>query len=497
MLFTDDLLLAYKRCSRRAFLNVCGDRNLQDSERDFVVKLRQENQHQVAALLAARSFQEPTAAPRQWRERALQTCQLMQAGAECIHRGVLVQTLGLGTLLPGCAGEVTLVATPTLLLKQPGDSIFGPWRYEPANVKLGRRPKPEYKVVAAYHARLLGGVQDSDPQTVRLFLRQQPQPYCVNLETWLPRMEEALRACLQMLVDAREPEVFISRQRCGLCRWHSHCYAIAKRTRHLSLLPGITPSRYAVLRELNIETVEAVALAPAYLLSEHFGRGTALQLVQQAQATVRQTALLRSSLPVSQIVEVMPPRAPVELYFDIEAEPDRELDYLLGVLVVDRGRSREDFVPLLAETPAEEARVWQDFLALAREHPTAPIFHYSEYEVEAVSKLAQRYGTPPGQLDVLLARFVDLHYQVTAAATLPVESYSLKALAQWLGFAWRDPEASGEQSVWWYHRWLETGDRALLEAIVRYNEDDCRATWHLKDWLVDFLSQQQLLAANG
>ncbi len=496
MLFTDDLLLAYKRCSRRAFLNVCGDRNLQDPERDFVVKLRHENQQQVATLLAGRPFQEPTAAPRHWQERALETCQLMQAGVDCIHRGVLAQTLSLGTFLPGRAGEVTLVATPTLLLKQPGDSIFGPWRYEPANVKLGRRPKPEYKIVAAYHARLLSWVQDSDLQTVRLFLRQQPRPYCINLETWLPRMEEALQSCLQMLAEDREPEVFISRQRCGLCRWYSHCYAIAKRDRHLSLLPGITPARYAVLQELNIETVEAVALAPAYLLGEHFGRSVALQLVQQAQATVHQTALLRGSLQASQIAEVTPPEAPVEFYFDIEAEPDRALDYLLGVLAVDRARGREEFIALLAETPEEEARVWQEFLTLVCQHPTAPIFHYSEYEVEAVSKLAQRYHTPPSQLEALLDRFVDLHYQVTTVATLPVESYSLKALAQWLGFAWRDPTASGEQSVWWYHRWLETGNRDLLEAIVRYNEDDCRATWHLKEWLVEFLEGQPL-AANG
>ena len=32
----------------------------------------------------------------------------------------------------------------------------------------------------------------------------------------------------------------------------------------------------------------------------------------------------------------------------------------------------------------------------------------------------------------------------------------------------------------------ETGDRSYLEAILRYNEDDCRATYHIKDWLVQF-----------
>jgi len=33
--------------------------------------------------------------------------------------------------------------------------------------------------------------------------------------------------------------------------------------------------------------------------------------------------------------------APVELYFDIEAQSDLNLDYLLGVLVVDRQAKRK------------------------------------------------------------------------------------------------------------------------------------------------------------
>jgi uncharacterized protein len=38
-----------------------------------------------------------------------------------------------------------------------------------------------------------------------------------------------------------------------------------------------------------------------------------------------------------------------------------------------------------------------------------------------------------------------------------------------------------------YDKWLKTGDRSLLDLIQRYNEDDCRATHHLKKWLVSFL----------
>lgn len=74
------------------------------------------------------------------------------------------------------------------------------------------------------------------------------------------------------------------------------------------------------------------------------------------------------------------------------------------------------------------------------------------------------------------------------SVVFPVESYSLKSLANWIGFNWRETESSGDLSVCWYDNWLATGDRAWLELILRYNEDDCLATYHLKDWLVNFLA---------
>ena len=39
------------------------------------------------------------------------------------------------------------------------------------------------------------------------------------------------------------------------------------------------------------------------------------------------------------------------------------------------------------------------------------------------------------------------------------------------------------EAVRWYDQWLKTGDRALLDRVLRYNEDDVRATLLLRDWL--------------
>ena len=98
------------------------------------------------------------------------------------------------------------------------------------------------------------------------------------------------------------------------------------------------------------------------------------------------------------------------------------------------------------------------------------------------------YHTPDYLWKPVLNRFIDLHAKMIETVTLPVESYALKPVAKWLGFEWRDPTANGAQSVCWYEQWLKTGDRSLLDAIVKYNEDDCRATFHIKEWLTEFLN---------
>jgi uncharacterized protein len=490
MLLTDELLLNYKRCQRRTFLDVCGDPSDREQDKDFLLKLRRENRTHIDRVLAKlkRNYHQVITFERDWQTKAEETEHLMQQGVDCIYEGVLAFEVSRQNLVSDkelAFDKITTIGNPHLLLKKPGNSKYGDWSYVPISVKLGRRPKPEYKLIAAFHAQLLACIQETSPATSQIILRDY-QTYTVNLNQWIPKTKEIIVDCLQVLHQSEEPEVFISRQRCNLCHWYDYCYQNAKVKQHLSLVPGITPNRYEYLQTKGIITLESLAAASADDLGEIFGFEIASGLTQQAQSLLQDRAMLKWNYDSN--VKSIIPDTNIELYFDIEAEPERNLDYLLGVLVVDRLNDRETFHAFLAEKPEDEGKVWQDFLNLVTHYDRAPIFHYSEYEVETMQRLAWLYDTPSDQLETILSRCVDVHWLVTNSVTLPVESYSLKALANWLGFSWRDRGVSGEQSVCWYDRWLETGDRDLLEAILRYNEDDCRATLHLKEWFVKFLS---------
>jgi uncharacterized protein len=483
MLITDDLLLYYKRCQRRVFLDVYSDPAERDPEQDFLLKLRQDSWAYRQAIFDASPHQSPKYPRGDWEAGAQATLKLMQQGVEQISQGVLLRQTTQG---------ITLLSRPDLLVKQPGSSHLGDWLYVPTLIKLGKRPKPEYQIVAAFTAHLLEDVQGVLPNTAQLILRRQ-DAYSVSLERWVPLMQEVVSDCTETLLQQQEPEVFISRQKCSLCHWYSSCYGIAKAKQHISLLPGVTPSRYRDLQVLGVTTIESLAQSTISLLEPVVGNEVALDLVQQAQSNVQNRAILRQrdgeETQTTQLfthTETLP-TASVELYFDIEAEPELNLDYLLGVLVIDYRSDTETFYPLFAKYPSDEALIWEQFLDLVSLYPDAPIFHFSDYEVETIKRLAKLYQTPQPQLQRLLSQFVDVHWYVMNTATLPVESYSLKHLARWIGFEWRDAGITGSQCVCLYNQWLETSDRSVLDVILRYNEDDCRATYYLKNWLVNFM----------
>lgn len=501
MLLNAELLLQYQRCKRKAFLDTNGDLSQREPAGDLLLKLQQEKFAHQKAVLAQYDYHRPDYPKGDWETGAKATLELMQQGVECIFKGVILTPYDL---------DITLLSRPSLLLKQPGKSTFGDWQYIPANIHLGKRPKLEYQIVAAYNAEMLAIVQAAEPTEALLILRRK-DAYKVNLDKWIAQMHESVAECIETLRSSQAPEVFISRQKCNLCGWFKQCYAEAKSQQHLSLLPGISPNRYSELQALNLVSLEPLAKTNPNTLDTlpGFEGGMAQQIVLQAQSVVQDSPILlpfgnayevqQTLVPTSQTTlkelfkgKYYPPNidtfvAPIELYFDIEAQPDLNLDYLLGVLVVDRQTNTEKYYAFLAESQAEEGAIWQQFLDLVEQYPQAPIFHFCPYEVDTVKRLAQLYGTPKAQLIPLLERFIDVYEEVTQLVVLPTESYALKTVARWLGFQWRNPEASGSQSIFWYDRWLETGERALLDAIVEYNEDDCLATRHLKDWLVAFV----------
>ncbi|NJK61493.1 MAG: TM0106 family RecB-like putative nuclease [Synechococcaceae cyanobacterium SM2_3_1] len=486
MLITVEDLMAFHRCRRLPYLERHGPQTEKLDANDLILQLRwereqlrQQIQQGLPGIVLERQVSSrPPLSLTEISDLEAATQAQMALAEEHIYRGQLR-----GQILE--EETVAVVVKPDLLLRQTW--IDGSTYYIPVEIRTGKRLKSEYELALALQALVLGTHQPISPSWGYVVLRDGRWQE-VQLRKRFAQVLNLLQDFLEVVADAVMPQVYMARSRCGLCHWREFCRQQAAHTDPLTLLPGVTGSRHPILQTAGIHSIEALAAtAPEDLQAvPGLGAKVALQLVRQAQATVEQRAIWLDRINLHPL-----PAAGVELFFDIEADPQHDVSYLLGVLVVDQQQRTSRYQACMATDPAEEALNWFQFLDLVDSYPDAPIFHFHAFEIHTCRKLAERHRSGLRRLKQLLSRFVDLHEFITRHLVLPIESYSLKHIARWMGFEWRQSNASGAQSIYWYSQWLQTGDPSFLELLTTYNEDDCQATLHLKQWLATQLQQQR------
>lgn len=270
---------------------------------------------------------------------------------------------------------------------------------------------------------------------------------------------------------------------CKQCVWRSACLKRLKKARDLTLLPELGRAKRDAL-QAQFPTLEDLAAAEV----ERFCVGRKTAFAGIGPSTLRKfkarAALAVAKNPQPYLTRpVAWPTAEVELFFDIETDPMRDLCYLHGFVIRERGNSAgERFTGLYAESATAEAEqaVFAEAMRLFRAYPAAVVVHYSKYERTEYRKLAQKY---PGvataeEVEALFARprALDLYLDVVKSGSeWPTTDFSVKSLAKFCGFAWRDADPSGASSIEWFDQWAKTGDPALKARLLEYNEDDCRA----------------------
>lgn len=177
------------------------------------------------------------------------------------------------------------------------------------------------------------------------------------------------------------------------------------------------------------------------------------------------------------------PERTKEIYFDIEDDPTRGLTYLFGLLVKD-GAAKERFQHFVARRPEEEEGVVRQFWDWLAGQPDAAIYVYSPKEHTSLKHLMERYSLDPGVFTQYEANEYDLYHDlIVKFSDWPTYSYGIKQIAKLIGFAWRDPDPSGANSIAWYNEYLANpANEAALQRILDYNEDDCRAMVAVKQY---------------
>lgn len=429
--------------------------------------------------------------PEGYRRRHEETLAAMAEGPDVIYQGTLYDGEWLGLV--------------DFLIRVERASGLGGWSYEVVDAKLAREAKAAAVLQMCVYSELLARAQGLEPERIHLYLGG-PSP---RLESFrlahFAAYYRALRGRFKAHLASPPAELPVAPdpvEHCQVCDWKGRCTAERLEADHLSLVAGIARDHRRALEAVGVTTLEGLANLPLEPPPEGL-RTTGFQRIRE-QARVqlegrRRDAPYHETLPPDTAgdgqglgLAALPEPHAHDLFFDIEGADfafDHGLEYLFGV-----SDEADGYEAAWALNPHEEKAVLGGFLARTlahvQAHPGAHVYHFGHYEPSALKRLVGRYGVGAEELDTMLRGgvFVDLHRVVKQGVRASVESYSLKALEPFHGFA-RDVdlgEANPARARLEYALAAGLTDDEALEdrpVVERYNRDDCVSTRALRDWL--------------
>ncbi len=472
------------RLDRALALGEIGPPPERDEERELVARKGDEHEaHWLQRLREDGREVVEIADARGWDERlaaAQVTRDAMAAGAEVIYQGVLVD------------GQWNGVAD--FLVRVPGETALGSFGYEPYDTKLARRVRPSHLVQLGLYAEAVASVQGVLPERVHVILGTDAvETFAVSeFAAYLRRLKE--RFLPLALAEVRP--VYPDRvAHCRRCEWLERCDAQRAADDHLSLVAGMRRNQIARLRGVGVTTLAELGRLPPATEVPRMHPDTVARLAGQArmQAEGRATGVHRYELlpprPGSGLT-LLPSPSPGDLFFDMEGDPfaDGGLEYLFGVAFGEDGAI--GYRAFWAHSRDEERRAFEKFVdfvgARRAEDPGLHVYHYAPYEETALKRLAAEHGTREDAVDDLLREgvLVDLYAVVRGTLRHSLDRYGLKAVETFY-LDGRDAEVTDAGgSIVAYERFLQEGDRTLLDAIEEYNREDCVSTLALRDWLL-------------
>lgn len=469
------------QCPHRFALDIHGDQSKRDDPNAFVQLLWEQgidHETQIVNTLGI-SVSMKDVLPN---ERELATLDAMKRREPLIYGGRIV------------SGD--LIGEPDLLELRND-------RYIPGDIKSGAglegtedsdgKLKKHYAVQVAHYVHILEGMGFSDGSREAFIVDRTggKVPYVLlepqgirNTNTWWDSYVDTLAIARVLAADGSTSRGALCGN-CKLCHWYSHCKKELISADDLTLIAELgRAKRDALVQQIPTVTALANIDPDSYVKGKKtefpgIGPDSLFKFCDRAKLLVTPSAkpYIKKSFTL--------PMAGKEVYFDIEADPMRDVVYLHGFVEREHGRpDTAKFIPFFSESPDphhEEAAFSDAWQYLTQRAQDSIIYYYSKYERTAYKKLAEKYpaGCSVEDVEALFSNssMIDLLYDIVVPCTeWPTYDRSIKTLAQYLGFQWRDSNPSGAASIEWYHRWIESQDPSIRKRILEYNEDDCLAT---------------------
>lgn len=307
---------------------------------------------------------------------------------------------------------------------------------------------------------------------------------------------QELERLLSLKQLAAEPYEPVGWTKCLGCGYTDRCWARAEKNCDVALVYCVDQNLARTLHSQGVRTrkellanFDAISLAelkrPYGSREQRVGKA-AERILQFADAVERkqETVLAAPAIP------------PHKNYvmFDLEGMPPHlnELDkiYLWGAHVF--GENPSEFKVALSGFGADGDREgWIGFLKNAKQifetYGDIPWVHWAPYEQTYLRRYVERFGDAEGIAAHVGANLLDLLTITRESIVLPLPSFSLKVVEDYVGFERKEAEYGGAWAMATFIEATETSDegkrKELMDKIVAYNKEDLEATWAVFQWL--------------
>jgi predicted RecB family nuclease len=374
--------------------------------------------------------------------------------------------------------------------------------YEPVDTKLARSAKPLHVMQLCFYAEQLERVQGRLPERIHVELGTGERE-TLRTADFIAFFRRSRERFLAALAADPAPETWPwPVYHCTICDFRHLCAEQRAAEDHPVLVAGLGRLHAERLAKAGIPTLTTLAETTTATVSrirpETFER---LQSQAALQLHFTRTGERRVELLPDEEdrgFRLLPPPSEGDVWLDLEGhpfyEPARGLEYLFGWCYREGGELRYEVVWGLDR--AGEKAAFERFVdwveARRRAYPDLHVYHYAGYERAALRRLMGEHATREHEIDDWLRQelLVDLYRVVKQALRAGGTSYSIKEIEKLYGFVRTAAVAGGAESVVLFEQWIEAGEDGVLEGIRAYNEEDCRSTVALHEWLLEQRPQE-------
>lgn len=357
------------------------------------------------------------------------------------------------------------------------DSDLGDYHYRVLQIRRAKKMKLVYSLQAVALNKLLEHMQGFAPSDVHVALHLSEVK--IDVEDLDDQVEELVKKWRAIRANKLKPMPHVVDS--TNAPWRVYANHVLEEIEDLTLLSPVDPTlREKIITDLGVKSISEVAKISQEKLSKVVGAKKCTDILYSAEAFKKKGPVFSKKNPFKIS------KAKRNLYFDFEFSDDMNRTgtphvFLIGIWDAEN----EKFLSYLGKGAQEEGKIFKSFLEYVGSAKGARLIHWGEHEIQQMERVKSKNKEMAAELGKVIDASVDLHKVVRDSVYLPVPTYSLKRVAPALGFKWRQDNVGAFESMIYYRNYFHGKDVKSIKKVVAYNQDDCKAMWHVEKNLID------------